>query len=100
MLGAGTLLRFTALVDYYGGNTMVTWGEDRGPTPFERIKNIKALVIGFFGNAEANPSPAGVAKIKAEFNKHAIRWNSMATTEPTTHFKTSKSSSLPRARRD
>jgi len=70
MLGAGSLPRFTALVDYYGGNTMVSWGEDQGPSPFERIANIKASVIGFFGNEDANPSPADVAKIEAEFDKH------------------------------
>ena len=70
MLGAGTFSRFIALVDYYGGNTMIPWGEEQGPTPFERIQNINASVIGFFGEKDANPSPADVAKIEAEFNKH------------------------------
>ncbi len=72
MLGAGSLPRFNVLVDYYGGNTMVSWGEDQGPTPFERIPNIKASVIGFFGREDANPSPADVEKIEAEFDKHGI----------------------------
>jgi carboxymethylenebutenolidase len=71
MLGAGTIPRFNALVDYYGGNTMLSWGED-GPTPFERIPNIKGSVIGFFGVKDANPSPADVEKIEAEFKKHGI----------------------------
>lgn len=72
MLGAGTFERFTALVDYYGGNTMVSWGEDQGPTPFERIPNIKAKVIGFFGLEDANPSPVDVEKTEAEFKRHGI----------------------------
>ena len=72
MLGAGTFERFTALVDYYGGNTMVSWGEGQGPTPFERIPNIRASVIGFFGLEDANPSPADVDKTEAELKKHGI----------------------------
>lgn len=72
MLGAGTIPRFNVLVDYYGGNTMISWGEDQGPTPFERIRNIEASVIGFFGREDANPSPADVEKIEAEFRKHGI----------------------------
>ena len=71
MLGAGSIARFNALVDYYGGNTMKSWGED-GPTPFERIPNINGRVIGFFGNEDANPSPADVDKIEAEFARHGI----------------------------
>lgn len=70
MLGAGSISRFNVLVDYYGGNTMISWGENQGPTPFERIANIDATVIGFFGKEDANPSPADVAKIEAEFAKH------------------------------
>jgi carboxymethylenebutenolidase len=69
MLGAGTISRFRALVDYYGGNTMVSWGKD-GPTPFERIPNIKGSVIGFFGMEDANPSPDDVDKIEAELKRH------------------------------
>lgn len=72
MLGAGSIPRITALVDYYGGNTMVSWGEDQGPTPFERIPNIKGPVIGFFGADDANPSPADVAKTEAEFKQHGV----------------------------
>lgn len=72
MLGAGTIPRFVALVDYYGGNTMISWGENQGPTPFERIPNIEGSVIGFFGKADANPSPADVRKTEAEFEKHGI----------------------------
>ncbi len=71
MLGAGSIPRINALVDYYGGNTMVSWGGD-GPTPFERIPKIKGAVIGFFGKKDANPSPADVVKIEVEFKKHGI----------------------------
>lgn len=71
MLGAGSNPRFNALVDYYGGNTMVSWGGE-GATPFERIPNIKGAVIGFFGMLDANPSPADVEKTEAEFKRHGI----------------------------
>ncbi len=71
MLGAGSIARFGALIDYYGGNTMVPWGGD-GPTPFERIANIKGSVIGFFGARDENPSPEDVAKIETEFKRHGI----------------------------
>ena len=39
------------------------------------LTNIKASVIGSFGNVDANPSPADVAKTEAKFNKHG---NTMA----------------------
>jgi len=71
MLGAGSIARFNALVDYYGGNTMLSWGGD-GPTPFERIANINGQVIGFFGDEDTNPSPADVDKIEAEFTRNGI----------------------------
>jgi carboxymethylenebutenolidase len=72
MLGAGTIPRFGPMVDYYGGNTMLSWGDDEGPTPFERIPNIKGPVIGFFGMEDKNPSPADVDKIAAEFKRAGV----------------------------
>ena len=71
MLGAGSIPRIGPLVDYYGGNTMLSWGNE-GATPFERIPNIKGPVIGFFGLLDANPSPADVDMIEAEFNRASI----------------------------
>lgn len=72
MLGAGSIPRFGPLVDYYGGNTMKSWGEGQGPTPFERIPNIRGPVIGFFGQLDANPSPADVDRIEAAFKRAGI----------------------------
>jgi carboxymethylenebutenolidase len=72
MLGAGSISRFGPLVDYYGGNTMKSWGDDQGPTPFERIPSIKGPVIGFFGLLDSNPSPADVDRIEAEFGRAGI----------------------------
>lgn len=72
LLGAGTIPRFGPLVMYYGGNTMLSWGEDQGPTPFERIANVRGPAMGFYGMEDANPSPDDVLKIEAEFKKHEI----------------------------
>ena len=57
-----------AAVVFYGGNIMRPWGE--GPSPFEGTANIKAPVLGLFGNEDGNPSPDDVAKIDAELTKH------------------------------
>jgi len=70
-LGAGGTDRFCAAVFYYGGRTMISWGDD-GPTPFELIPNIKGPVMGFYGNLDKEPAPADVDKIEAELKKHAI----------------------------
>ena len=71
MLGAGSLPGIGPLVIYYGGRTMISWGGD-GPTPFERISNIKGPVIGFFGLEDTEPAPEDVDKIEEEFNRHGI----------------------------
>lgn len=59
---------FKAAVVFYGGNTMVSWGE--GTPPFEQTANIGCPVMGLFGEEDANPNPADVAKIGAELTKH------------------------------
>jgi carboxymethylenebutenolidase len=61
---------FRASVVFYGGNTMVSWGE--GTPPFEQTANIGCPVMGLFGQDDPNPSPADVAKIDAELTKHGI----------------------------
>ena len=71
MLGAGSISQIGPLVVYYGGRTMVSWGDD-GPTPFERIPNVRGPVIGFFGMGDKEPSPEDVDKIEAEFSRHGI----------------------------
>ena len=52
---------------FYGGNSMVAWGE--GPSPFERSANITAPVLGCFGEEDQNPSPEDVKKIDAELTR-------------------------------
>jgi carboxymethylenebutenolidase len=57
-----------ASVVFYGGNTMVAWGE--GTPPFEQTASIGCPVMGLFGADDPNPNPADVAKIEAELRKH------------------------------
>jgi carboxymethylenebutenolidase len=57
-----------AAVTYYGGNIMVPWGE--GPAPFDRTAEIHCPVLGFFGEEDANPSPADMRKLDAELTRH------------------------------
>jgi carboxymethylenebutenolidase len=56
-----------AAVVFYGGNTMVPWGD--GPAPFELSERIRAPVLGLFGEDDPNPNPADVAKIDAELSR-------------------------------
>lgn len=71
LLGAGSVAEIGPLVMYYGGRTMLSWGED-GPTPFELIAQVRGPVLGFFGNDDSEPSPADVDRIEAEFSRHGI----------------------------
>jgi len=56
-----------AAVVFYGGNIMVPWGE--GPAPFDLSEGIQCPVLGLFGEEDANPSPADVAKLDAELTR-------------------------------
>ena len=71
LLGAGSDARISALAMYYGGRTMLSWG-DEGATPFDLIPNLRGPVIGFFGQDDEEPAPADVDKIEAEINRHGI----------------------------
>jgi carboxymethylenebutenolidase len=71
LLGAGSLPRFRGLVVYYGGSVNRSWGDD-GPTPFERLRNIRCPVVGFFGDRDTHPSPKDVDQIDAELGRHGI----------------------------
>ena len=71
MLGAGNIPEIGPLAIYYGGRTMLSWGEGL-PTPFERIGDIRGPVIGFFGLDDEEPSPADVDRIEAEFARHGV----------------------------
>jgi carboxymethylenebutenolidase len=56
-----------ASVVFYGGNTMVSWGE--GTPPFEQTDRIACPILGLFGEDDGNPNPADVAKIDAELTR-------------------------------
>ncbi|MEJ2643437.1 MAG: dienelactone hydrolase family protein [Gammaproteobacteria bacterium] len=61
--------RFKAAVAYYGGNTMVAWGDDV-PTPFERTGDIHCPLLFHFGAEDTNPSPQDMTKLDAELSRH------------------------------
>lgn len=67
-LGASVNPIIRCVVSYYGGNVFVPWGDD-GPSPFERLGNLKVPVIAFYGNDDENPSPEDVNKLEAEFKR-------------------------------
>jgi carboxymethylenebutenolidase len=70
-LGACVNPVFRCAVVYYGGNMFVPWGEG-GPSPFDRLENLKVPVIGFYGNDDKNPSPDDVNKIDAELTRLGV----------------------------
>ena len=55
-------------VVYYGGFIPVARGD--GPSPLEQTSKISMPVLGLFGEDDANPSPAEVATMAAELDKH------------------------------
>lgn len=71
-LGASVDSRFRAMVAYYSGNMFKPWGIP-SPTPFERLKDLRAPVMGFYGNDDKNPSPADVDKLDAELTRLGVR---------------------------
>jgi dienelactone hydrolase len=70
LLIAGSSASFCGAVVYYGGGLMRSWGE--GAIAFERLRNIRCPIIGFFGNDDKNPSPEDVDQIDAELSRHGI----------------------------
>ena len=61
---------FKAAVAYYGGNTMVPWGEGV-ETPFARTREIGCPLMFHFGEEDSNPSPDDMRKLDAELGWHA-----------------------------
>jgi carboxymethylenebutenolidase len=72
LLAAGSLPEFRAVVVYYGGSVEKSWGDNQGPTPMERLRNIRCPVIGFFGDNDVHPSPEIVNQIDAELTRHKV----------------------------
>lgn len=72
---AGALPGFAAAAVFYSGSMFKAWGpsEQMGPAPFERLKDIRCPLIGFFGNDDKNPSPADVDSFDAELTRHGVR---------------------------
>jgi carboxymethylenebutenolidase len=54
-------------VMFYGGGTMVPFGE--GPSPFDRTREINCPIQGHFGAEDQNPSPEDMRKLDAELTK-------------------------------
>jgi carboxymethylenebutenolidase len=54
-------------VMFYGGSTMVPFGE--GPSPFERTREIGCPIQGHFGAEDQNPSPDDMRKLAAELSR-------------------------------
>jgi carboxymethylenebutenolidase len=72
LLGAGALPDvFKGAIVLYGGGVMLSWGNE-GWTPFERLRNIKCPVVGFFGQHDTNPSPENVNQIDAELTARGV----------------------------
>ena len=59
---------FKALVPYYGGNLMVTWGTGETP-PFDMADNINCPMLFHFGEIDANPSQDDMRKLDAELDR-------------------------------
>jgi carboxymethylenebutenolidase len=58
---------FSAVAVFWGGSIMAPWGD--GPAPLDLTAQIECPVLGLFGEDDANPSPADVARIDAEMTR-------------------------------
>jgi carboxymethylenebutenolidase len=56
-----------AAVMFYGGGTMVPFGD--GPSPFARTREIGCPIQGHFGAEDKDPSPEDMRKLDAELTK-------------------------------
>jgi carboxymethylenebutenolidase len=66
---------FAAGVVFYSGSMFKAWVDagQAGPTPFERLKDIRCPVIGCFGNDDKNPSLADVDQFDAALTAQGLR---------------------------
>ena len=67
-LMAATNSSFKAVVPFYGGNIMGTWG-DANPTAFARTSGIDCPMLFHFGEIDANPSQEDMGKLDAELTR-------------------------------
>lgn len=70
-LMAATTNVFDAAAVFYGTEVDKPWGHD-GPSPLALSKQIQCAMVGFFGNEDANPSPADVDRIGAELERQGV----------------------------
>ncbi|HWG05291.1 MAG TPA: dienelactone hydrolase family protein [Beijerinckiaceae bacterium] len=70
-LAAAALPDFAGIVACYPTGLFESWGGP-GPTPFERLAQIKCPVIGLFGNDDRNPSPHDADRLDAELTRLGI----------------------------
>ena len=68
-LAACNISDLKAAAVFYGGRILQPLG-GVGPSPLEQTARIGAPVLGLFGEEDQNPTPADVATIKAELEKH------------------------------
>jgi carboxymethylenebutenolidase len=55
-------------VMFYGGGTMIPFGE--GPSPFDRTREINCPIQGHFGADDKNPSPEDMRKLAGELSRY------------------------------
>jgi carboxymethylenebutenolidase len=66
-LSAELYSQFRAVVAYYGGNIMVSWGD--GPAPFALSKDLHCPLLFHFGAEDRNPSPDDRVKLDEELTR-------------------------------
>ena len=66
---AAAVPEFRASVAYYGGNTMVPWGEGI-TSPFDRTSEISCPLMFHFGEEDGNPSTEDRDKLDVELSRH------------------------------
>ena len=67
-LASATNPHFKVAVPYYGGNIMAPWGK-AARSPFELSSQINCPIMFHFGEVDANPSQADMAKLDAELTR-------------------------------
>ena len=60
---------FAACADFYGVDVDLPWGEGE-PDPLSLTANLDCALAGFFGDLDANPTPADVDKLEAALREH------------------------------
>ena len=70
LLGAATVPDFRCAIVCYGGGVMRAQG--KGPTVFERLRDIRCPVAGFFGAEDTHPPANEVREIETELRRCGV----------------------------